>query len=83
MTEIEHLQGRIPKKDTRTTVSQMHTTWRLSQEFPEKRRTKQFKAQARSWEPAKKTPPWQTRPKIREIEVEQEPEQSVNYHRTQ
>jgi len=36
---------------------------------------KPFDAQARSWQPAKKTAPWQTRPKIREIEVEQEPEQ--------
>jgi len=34
--------------------------------------------QARSWQPAKRTAPWQTRPKIREIEVEQEPEQSGN-----
>jgi len=39
---------------------------------------KRFTAQARSWQPAKKTGPWQTKPKIREIEVEQEPEQSGN-----
>jgi len=39
---------------------------------------KLFNAQARSWQPAKKTAPWQTRPKIREIEVEQEPEPSGN-----
>jgi len=39
---------------------------------------KPFNAQARSGQPAKRTAPWQTRPKIREIEVEQEPEQSGN-----
>jgi len=39
---------------------------------------KPFNAQARSWPPAKKTAPWQTRPKIREIEVQQEPEHSGN-----
>jgi len=38
MTEIEHLEGRIPKKDTRTTRPQVHTTGTLSQELPEKRR---------------------------------------------
>ena len=35
---------------------------------------KPFNAQARSWQPAKKIAHWQTRPKIREIEVEQGPE---------
>jgi len=39
---------------------------------------KPFNAQSRSWQPAKKTAPWQTRQKIREIEVEQEPEQAGN-----
>jgi len=39
---------------------------------------KPFNAQARSWQPAKKITPWQTRSKIREIEIEQELEQSVN-----
>jgi len=39
---------------------------------------KPLNAQARSWQPGKKTLPWQTKPKIREIEVEQEPEQSGN-----
>jgi len=39
---------------------------------------KPFNAQARSWQPVKKTTPWQTRPKIREIEVAQESEQSGN-----
>jgi len=41
-------------------------------------RPEPFNAQAWSWQPAKQTTPWQTRPKIREIEVEQEPEQSGN-----
>jgi len=35
---------------------------------------KPFNAQASSWQPTKKPAPWQTRPKIREIEVEQAPE---------
>jgi len=35
--------------------------------------SKPFNAQARSWQPAKKTAPWQTGPKIRGIEGEQEP----------
>jgi len=39
---------------------------------------KPFNGQAKNWQPAKKITPWQTRPKIREIEVEQEPEQSGN-----
>jgi len=47
----------------------------LASSCPKKDGPKPFKAQARSWQPAKKTAPWQTRPKIREIEVEQEPEQ--------
>ena len=39
MTEIQHLKGRIPKEDTRTTMSQVRTTRTLSQELPEKGRT--------------------------------------------
>jgi len=39
---------------------------------------KPFNAQARSWQTTKKIASWQTRPQIREIEVEQEPEQSGN-----
>jgi len=39
MTEIQYLEGRIPKKNTRTTMSQMRTTGTLSQELPEKRWT--------------------------------------------
>jgi len=39
---------------------------------------KPFYAQAKSWQPAKRTAPWQNKPKIREMEVEQEPEQSGN-----
>jgi len=34
---------------------------------------KPFNAQARNWQPATKVAPWQTRPKSREIEIEQEP----------
>jgi len=48
----------------------------LARNCPKKDGLKPFNAQARSWQPAKKITPWQTRPKIREIEVEQEPEQS-------
>jgi len=50
----------------------------LARSCPKKEGLKSFNAQARIWQPAKKTAPWQTRPKIREIEVEQEPEQSGN-----
>jgi len=35
---------------------------------------KPFNAQTRNWQTAKKTAPWQTRPTIRKIEVQQEPE---------
>jgi len=50
----------------------------LARSCPTKDGPKPFNAQASSWQPAKKTAPWQTKPKIREIEVEQEPEQSGN-----
>jgi len=50
----------------------------LARSCPTKDGPKPFNAQARNWQPAKKTAPWQTRPKIREIEVEQEPEQAGN-----
>jgi len=50
----------------------------LARSCPKKDGPKQFNAQPRSWQPAKKTAPWQNRPKIREINVEQEPEQSGN-----
>jgi len=50
----------------------------LARSCPKKDEPKPFNAQARSWQPAKKTAPGQTRPKIREIEIEQEPEQSGN-----
>jgi len=47
MTEIQHLEGRIPKEDMRTTMPQVRTTGTLSQKLPEKDRPKPFKAQAR------------------------------------
>jgi len=50
----------------------------LARNCPKKDRPKSFNAQARNWQPAKKTAPGQTRPRIRDIEVEQEPEQSGN-----
>src|SRR6195952_3571323 len=37
-----------------------------------------FNPQAKNWQPTRKPAPWQTRPKIREMEVEKEPEQSGN-----
>jgi len=52
----------------------------LARSCPTKDRPKTFNAQVRNWQPAKKTAPGQNRPKIREIEVEQEPEQSGNDH---
>jgi len=50
----------------------------LARNCPKKDGPKPFNAQARNWQPAKKTAPWQTRPRIREIEVEQRLEQSGN-----
>jgi len=50
----------------------------LARSCPKKDGPKPFNAQARSLQPAKKTPPWQTKQKIREIKVEQEPEQAGN-----
>jgi len=50
----------------------------LVRSCPKKDEPKPFNAQARNWQPAKKAAHWQTRPKIREIEIEQEPEQSGN-----
>jgi len=52
----------------------------LARNCPKKNGLKLFNAQARSWQPAKKIAPWQTRPKIREIEVGQEPEPLGNDH---
>jgi len=39
MTEVQYLEGSIPKKDMRTTMPQMGTAWTLSQELPERRLT--------------------------------------------
>jgi len=50
----------------------------LARDYTRKEGPKLFNEQARNWQPTKKTAPWQTKPKIREIEVEQEPEQSGN-----
>jgi len=50
----------------------------LARSCPKKDGSKPFNAQVRNWQPAKQTAPRQTRPKIREIEVEQEPEQLAN-----
>jgi len=50
----------------------------LARSCPKKDGPKPFNAQAKSWQPTKKVPPCQTRPKIRDIEIEQEPEQSGN-----
>jgi len=38
-TKIQHLEGRIPKEDARTTMPQVRTARTLSQELPEKRWT--------------------------------------------
>ena len=50
----------------------------LARSCPKKDGPKRFEAQARSWQPTKKVAPWQTRPQIREMEVEPESEQSGN-----
>jgi len=51
----------------------------LARSCPKKDGPKPFHAQARSWQPTKKIAPGQTRPKIREIEVKQEHEESGNH----
>jgi len=38
-SEIQHVKGRIPKENTRTTMPQVRTTGTPSQELPEKRWT--------------------------------------------
>jgi len=50
----------------------------IARSCPKKDALKLLNTQTRSWQPTKKTAPWQTRPNIREIEVEQDPEQSGN-----
>jgi len=50
----------------------------LARDCTRKEGPKPFNTQSRSWQATKKPAPWHTRPKIREIEVEQEPEQSGN-----
>jgi len=70
----EEFQKRIQEQLCLKWVQPRH----LARGCPKKDGPKPFNAQARSWQLAKKTAPWQTRPKIREIEVEQEPEQSGN-----
>jgi len=42
----------------------------LAQSCPKKDAAQPFNTQAQSWQPTKQTAAWQTRPKIREIEVE-------------
>jgi len=48
----------------------------LARDCTKKEGTRPFNTRARSWPHTRKPAPWQTRPKISEMEVEQEPEQS-------
>jgi len=50
----------------------------LARSCPKKHGPKPFNAQVRNWQPTRKIAPWQTRAKIREIEIEQEPQESGN-----
>jgi len=50
----------------------------LARSCPKEDGPEPFKAQARSWHCTKKSRLWQNRAKIREIEIEQEPEESGN-----
>jgi len=52
----------------------------LARSCPKNEGPKPVNTQARSWQPTKKTAHWQTKPRIGEIEVEQEPEQSGKDH---
>jgi len=70
----EEFQGRIREQLCLKCAQPGH----LARNCQKEEEPKPFQAQARSWQPAKKTAPWQTRPRIREIEVEQEPEEAGN-----
>jgi len=70
----EEFQKRIREQRCITCAQRGHLAWSC----PKKEGPKPFNAQAWNWQPTKKTAPWQTKPKIREIQVEQEPEQSGN-----
>jgi len=59
-------------------MSQMRTTWTLSPELHKEVQPKPFNLQIRGWQPRKRHVPWQSKPKIREIDIEQEPKQSGN-----
>jgi len=50
----------------------------LARYYTRKDGSKPFNVQARNCQPTKKPTPWQTRPRIREIVAEQEPELSGN-----
>jgi len=50
----------------------------LARNCTKKDRPKPFSAQTRSWQPTKRPAPWQSKPKIREIDIEEEPEQLGN-----
>jgi len=62
----EEFQRRIREQLYLKCAQQGH----LARSCPKKDGHKPFNAQARSWQPAKKTAPWQTTSKIRGIEVE-------------
>jgi len=70
----EEFQRRIREQLCRKCAQPGH----LARNCPKKDGPKPFNAQARNWQPAKKNAPWETRPKIREIVVEQELEQAGN-----
>jgi len=70
----EEFQRRIREQLCLKCAQPGHVAWSCTK----KDAPKPFNAQAKSWQPAKRTAPWQTKPRIREIEVEREPEQSGN-----
>jgi len=60
MTKVQHLEGRIPKEATRTTMSQMRTTWTLGQELPKKRRTQTIQRTSQELAAHEESRPWAT-----------------------
>jgi len=70
MTKIQHLKRRVPRRIPEELCVKCAQPGHLARNCPRKNGLKPFNAQAGSWQPTKEPALWETRPKIREIEVE-------------